>query len=174
MEQRINEKINNYMTTFKTNIQKKVKDLNIDLSKNRQLCELMQFIMDYENVNIESDDFKVKKNSKKRIQNVICDFDRCCAKKINDEQCSRKKKINSDYCGSHSKSTPYGIITEKPDNLENNNNKIQISIEDIQGIIYYIDKNGNVYHPQDIINNVFNPRIISKYVKNENNVFTLV
>lgn len=178
MEQRINEKINNYMTSFKTNIRKKVDDLNIDLSKNTQVCELILFIMDYENLVIEQDDVlpQRKKNTKKQPI-IISDENRCCAKKVNDKQCSRKKKVGSEYCGSHIKATPYGCCDEKKDNSEQQttlNQKIQISMEDIQGIIYYIDKNENVYHPQDIVNNVFNPRIISKYVKNSDNTFTLV
>ena len=44
--------------------------------------------------------------------------------------------------------------------------KIEVWAQDIKGIIYYIDNNNNVYQPDDIINNKFNPKIIAKYVKN--------
>jgi GTPase Era involved in 16S rRNA processing len=174
MEQRINEKINNYMISFKTNIRKKIDDLDIDLSKNKQVCELILFIMDYENVVIEQEDIILSqtKKYKKKQSTLISDVDRCCAKKINDEQCSRKKKVGYEYCGSHIKATPFGCCDN---NLEEPlNQKIQISMEDIQGIIYYVDKNGNVYHPQDIVNNILNPRIISKYIKNSDNTLTLI
>ena len=41
--------------------------------------------------------------------------------------------------------------------------------QDIQGIIYYIDKNSNVYQAEDIIINKINPKIIAKYVKEGEN-----
>ena len=44
--------------------------------------------------------------------------------------------------------------------------KIEVWAQDIQGIIYYIDKSGNVYQTEDIISNKQNPKIIAKYVKN--------
>ena len=36
-----------------------------------------------------------------------------------------------------------------------------------QGIVYYIDKFNNVYDTADIIKNQINPKIIAKYLKNE-------
>jgi hypothetical protein len=44
--------------------------------------------------------------------------------------------------------------------------KIEVWAQDIQGIIYYIDKSLNVYQAEDIITNKINPKIIAKYVKN--------
>ena len=35
--------------------------------------------------------------------------------------------------------------------------------QDIKGIVYYIDDENNVYHPQDVMNNSVNPKIIAKY-----------
>jgi hypothetical protein len=43
--------------------------------------------------------------------------------------------------------------------------KTTVWIEDIKGIMYYIDDNGNVYDPQDIIKNKVNPNIIARYEK---------
>ena len=40
-----------------------------------------------------------------------------------------------------------------------------IQAVDIKGIIYYVDDDGNVYDPQDIIENNKNPKIIAKYIK---------
>jgi len=37
--------------------------------------------------------------------------------------------------------------------------------QDIKGIIYHLDKNGNVYQQEDVIANKMNPKIIAKYVK---------
>ena len=43
--------------------------------------------------------------------------------------------------------------------------KVEVWAQDIQGIIYYIDKAGNVYQAEDIIVNKINPKIIAKYIK---------
>jgi hypothetical protein len=43
--------------------------------------------------------------------------------------------------------------------------KIEVWAQDIQGIIYYIDKMMNVYQAEDIVSNKQNPKIIAKYVK---------
>ena len=47
-------------------------------------------------------------------------------------------------------------------------------IQEINGINYYIDDNGNIYDPQDIYQNKPNPRRIHKYHKNseENYIIT--
>ena len=47
-----------------------------------------------------------------------------------------------------------------------NNNKVEVSEQDIQGIVYYIDKTNNVYDTADIVMNRVNPKIIAKYIKN--------
>jgi hypothetical protein len=44
--------------------------------------------------------------------------------------------------------------------------KIEVCAQDIQGIIYYIDKNNNVYKAEDVITDKVNPKIIAKYSKN--------
>ena len=43
--------------------------------------------------------------------------------------------------------------------------KIEVWAQDIQGIIYYIDKSNNVYQAEDIMANKMNPKIIAKYTK---------
>ena len=40
---------------------------------------------------------------------------------------------------------------------------ITVWAQDIKGIIYYLDDDGNVYDPADIVNNQRNPKIIAKY-----------
>ena len=47
-----------------------------------------------------------------------------------------------------------------------NTQKIEVWAQDIQGIVYYIDKAYNVYQAEDIIINKLNPKIIAKYIKN--------
>jgi hypothetical protein len=48
---------------------------------------------------------------------------------------------------------------------KNTTQKVEVCAQDIQGIVYYIDKNNNVYQAEDIISNKINPKIIAKYVK---------
>ena len=40
---------------------------------------------------------------------------------------------------------------------------MEVHIQEINGILYYIDKNNNVYKTEDILCNSKNPRIIAKY-----------
>ena len=63
------------------------------------------------------------------------------------------------------KGTPHGII-EATDEPKVNTQKVEVWAQDIQGIVYYIDKFNNVYDTADIIKNQVNPKIIAKYVKN--------
>ena len=102
---------------------------------------------------------------RKRVKNVVPFCDRCCAKRANGEQCTRRKKEEDEYCGTHMKGTPHGVVDLQDDNKQATQ-KIEVWAQDIQGIVYYIDKNMNVYQAEDIVSNKSNPKIIAKYVKN--------
>ena len=106
---------------------------------------------------------------RKRIKNVVPFFDRCCAKRASSEQCTRKKKASCEYCGTHMKGTPHGIIDDSSSNdgieVKQTTQKIEVWAQEILGIIYYLDKNYNVYQVEDIICNKQNPKIIAKYVR---------
>ena len=98
------------------------------------------------------------------IKMMVPVYERCCAKRASGEQCTRRKKDESPYCGTHVKGTPHGIISDtEPVNPFSN---IEVSAIDIKGIIYYLDQKGNVYNTEDVISNKKNPRIIAKYEKN--------
>ena len=47
-----------------------------------------------------------------------------------------------------------------------------VSAIDIQGIIYYIDLDLNVYNTEDVLNDVVDPSIIGKASKN-NGIYTI-
>jgi hypothetical protein len=100
------------------------------------------------------------------VKNFVPIFDRCCAKRATNEQCTRRKKDGSEYCGTHMKGTPHGIMETNGEENKVNTQKIEVWAQDIQGIIYYIDKFNNVYQAEDIVLNKLNPKIIAKYVKN--------
>jgi hypothetical protein len=50
--------------------------------------------------------------------------------------------------------------------------QIEVWAQDIKGIVYYIDKTGNVYQAEDVIQGKTNPKIIAKYVKT-NDVYSI-
>ena len=62
------------------------------------------------------------------------------------------------------KGLPHGLIDNQED-TEEEIHKVEVWAQDILGIIYYIDKNNNVYQVEDIVSNKPNPKIIAKYVK---------
>lgn len=156
MEKRINKKIEVYTTAFKEKILERSSQLGI---KDDQLNSLMQYIYDYERLSLNKDDFL----KRKRVKNVVPYFDRCCAKRASSEQCTRRKKEGCEYCGTHMKGTPHGLV-ENEENKQTTQ-KIEVWAQEILGIVYYIDKFGSVYQAEDIVNNKINPRVIAQYVK---------
>ena len=159
MEKRLNKKAETYVTSFKDSIREKAAQMG--MSKNDQVNQLLQYIYDHDRLSFVKEDFQ----KRKRVKNFVPIFDRCCAKRASGEQCTRKKKEDGEYCGTHMKGTPHGIMDTHQEN-KFTTQKIEVWAQDIQGIIYYIDKNNNVYQTEDIIVNKVNPKIIAKYVKN--------
>lgn len=73
-----------------------------------------------------------------------------------------KKKVIS-CVGRIIKGTPHGVIDETE---QSNDRVVTLSYCEINGIAHYIDDKENVYHNGDVVDNVKNPRIIAKYIKN--------
>ena len=103
MERRINKKAEDYMREFKNNI----KDRVAKTAHSPEVSDLLQYIFDYENLTFMKEDL-IKR---KRIKNTVPFLERCCAKRANEEQCTRRKKDGNEYCGTHTKGTPHGFIT---------------------------------------------------------------
>jgi hypothetical protein len=159
MERRLNKKLETYITTYKDSIREKATQLN--LNNDEKFNQLLQYIYDYDRLSFNKEDFQ----KRKRVKNFVPIYDRCCARRANNEQCTRRRKDGSEYCGTHMKGTPHGAIDVQSDSTSNTQ-KVEVWAQDIQGIVYYIDKNNNVYDTADIIKNQMNPKIIAKYVKN--------
>lgn len=158
MEKRINKSIETYLVKFKDNIKKKINELEFD--DNQKVNELLEYVYDYERLTLFKDDF-VKR---KRIQNSIPMNNRCNARRANEEQCTRRRKNGSEFCGTHSKGTPNGSLNEDTCG-ECANKKLEVVATDINGIIYYIDEYSNIYKTEDIMNEKENPQIIGKFDK---------
>ena len=102
MEKRINKKVETYITTFKDSIRTKINSLNLDNKIIQN--DLLEYVYDYQRLVISKDDI-VKR---KRIKNSIPLDNRCNAKRANGEQCTRRRKDNCEFCGTHIKGTPHG------------------------------------------------------------------
>lgn len=159
MEKRINKKIENYISDFKDKIREKANESG--LCKDPNVSHLIQYILDYEDLNLTKEDFM----KRKRVKNAVHLSDRCCAKRASGEQCTRRRKdANSEYCGTHLKGTPHGCC-DFEEEIKPVGQKIEVWAQDIQGIIYYVDKSGNVYQSEDIMYGKVNPKVIAKYIK---------
>jgi hypothetical protein len=157
MEKRLNKLSENYITNFKNNIRDKI--LEINFQEKTKINELMEYIYDYERLVFVKEDF-VKR---KRVKNSIPSTNRCNARRASGEQCTRRRKDNCEFCGTHSKGVPHGFMAEE--NATQSTQKLEVHAEDIQGIVYYIDKFNNVYKTEDIISGKENPSIIAKCIK---------
>ena len=77
---------------------------------------------------------------RKRVKNIVPYCDRCKARRANTEQCSRRKKEDEEFCGTHIKGIPHGRIENNDEDSGPKKKKIQVWVEEIKGITYYIDK----------------------------------
>jgi hypothetical protein len=164
MEKKINKIVTNYISNFKEDIK------NIILDESKTNTDKLNFIFNYERLVFTEEDL----TKRKRMKNEVSIENRCIGIKSNGTQCTRTKKNNIDFCGTHHKGTPHGIIDINNINIPQNikTQKIEIWTQLIQGIIYYIDACNNIYLAQDIINKNSTPKIIGKYKKDDNGNFT--
>lgn len=157
METRINNKFDSYIQAFKGSVIDLVKQQDLEQNK---LENIMQLVYDYEKFKLTKEDF----TKRKRVKNTIPLHDRCCAKRASGEQCTRRKKDECDYCGTHEKGRPHGIVNNDGTNAPVQM-KREIWAQEIRGIVYYIDSENNVYNTEDVVGNIHDPKIIAKYVK---------
>lgn len=164
MEKRVSSKIEEYFEEFRKNVKNKIDNINIE---NQQKNDILNFIYDYEKLSLKKDDF----SKRKRIKSFVPHYLRCHAKRADCEQCTRKKKDDSSYCGTHFKNRPHGEIDKNIDDIALK--KREVWLQDINGIMYYIDKFNNVYKTEDILTNIINPKIIYKYKINSDNSYII-
>lgn len=160
MEKNIKNKVNTHSDEFKQNIQKWLEENNATIFVNgsNSTNDFIQYMNDFPYLELSKEDFQ----KRKRIKNNVPDYNRCIALKCNGERCSRKQKNSeTSFCGTHMKGAPYGTIQKET--LQPKKQKVQLWLEEINGISRYIDKDFNVYSSEDIINSVPLPRIIGQY-----------
>ena len=110
MDKRLSQRFEKYITNFKDQISAEIKKLNAFNDDSEKLHEFLNFVYEYERMEITHSDFL----KRKRVKNTIPDRNRCNACKAGGEQCTRRRRENSLYCGTHLKGAPHGEITECP------------------------------------------------------------
>ena len=194
MEKQINQKLEQHQVQFKADIKEWLSAHNVSVVDNKDKTtlltgEFLQFIYDYNNMQICDSDLK----KRKRIKNVVPQFELCIAKRANGEQCTRRKKALEEsasaegasaegsqtsskeathFCGTHIKGIPHGVVSSDIE-IPKPNTKVEVWVKDIKGINYYIDSNHNVYKPEDILTNKINPSIIAKWTKLSEDVYSI-
>jgi hypothetical protein len=166
MERRLNTKLEHYLKSFKDGIRDKIITLN--MAQNEDMNKLIEYIYDYNRITVDKEDF-IKR---KRVKNSIPENNRCMAKRANGEQCTRRRKTECDFCGTHSKGTPHGLITNQPD-AKDQNQTIDVFAKEIRGIVYYIDNFKNVYNTEDVLMNKINPAIVAQYIITDRDTVTI-
>lgn len=158
MEKKLNKKIELYVSNLKDDVRNKIVDLKFE--EKNLINDLLEYIYEYPRLMLQKEDF-VKR---KRLKNSIPLLNRCNALRANGEQCTRRRRDDCEFCGTHFKGTPHGLVMCS-DSKHETPKKLEVIAADIRGIIYYIDKYGNVYNTEDILHGKENPAIIAKYVK---------
>lgn len=196
MERRIGAKLDSYIIAFKDEVASKLRDLNAAVAtvsnakhnvtdskdkdqqmQNQQVDglfkQIISFVYDYEKLKLTKEDFM----KRKRVKNIVPAQHRCHAKRANGEQCTRKKKMGCDYCGTHTKGVPSSIMDDDANGsssaIKVSQQNVNVWVQNIKGIEYFIDAKNNVYKHEDVIENSANPQIIAKCSKNESGLYSI-
>ena len=156
MDRKLNKRIADYIGSFKKRIKEKVIQLKFEDTSKVQ--ELMEFIFEFDRLVLSKEDV----SKRKRVKNSIPSSNRCHAKRANGEQCTRKQKDGHIYCGTHIKGIPHGIMNA----TSSDGNQVinaEVVAEDINGIVYYLDKHGNIFSTEDVLKQKTNPKVVAHY-----------
>lgn len=157
MDRKLNKLIADYVGEFKKDIKEKALGMQFNDEK---IQELIEYVYNYDRLILSKEDV----SKRKRVKNTIPNTNRCHAKRANCEQCTRKQKEGYTFCGTHVKGTPHGVI-----NMNNNDESLttyvigEVVAEDINGIVYYLDKNGNIFSTEDVLKGTPNPKVVARY-----------
>jgi uncharacterized protein YbgA (DUF1722 family) len=90
MERRLNRKTDDYFSKFKEEIRNKISSLEIE---ENEKTNLLVFVYDYPKLEINKEDV----SKRKRVKNVLPTNNRCIACRASGEQCTRRRKDDSDF-----------------------------------------------------------------------------
>ena len=97
MEKRLHKKIDLYNRNFKNDICVEISKNPLFESNNEELTKIINYVYEYNSFELNKDDFM----KRKRVKSNIPVFERCCAKRASGQQCTRRKKDDLQYCGTH-------------------------------------------------------------------------
>ena len=191
VQDKVNSLISDYMKLMKEAIGRKI-------SETGSISEVQNFIQEYPILVLKEADY----SKRKRVKTNVPLYEKCLAKCANGDQCSRRKNKGVDYCGTHIKGCPHGVVSNSDVNTNDSasvtneggsggvfttsgasegigmvKKQIHVWLEDINGIMYWINDSGSVYDTGDIMNSVENPRIIAKYekkIEGDNEVYKII
>lgn len=155
MEKRLNTQVETYIIQLKDSIKKKIAEL--EFSEKSKVNDLLEYLFEYNRLTFSKDDFA----KRKRIQNTIPIENRCNAMKSSNERCTRRRKNESEFCGTHTKNTPHGEF-ENGQCAPCSKKSVEVVAREINGIVYYVDESNNIYRTEDILNEKENPQVIAK------------
>ena len=156
MEKRITNKVETHIQGFKDSLTSYLENnMNMDDAAN---IKLLGLIDNYKNLSLDKTDF----TKRKRIKTEVPVFQRCIAKRACGSQCTRKKRDSISFCGTHEKGRPNGSV-ETIETPNKEVKKVEVWVQEIKGINYYIDNEYNVYKHEDILKNLTNPEKLARY-----------
>ena len=130
------------------------------------ISEVMDYVTNHDLFLSENEDIK----KSRRVKKEVSMNDQCNATRIDGKRCTRRKKQDVQYCGTHLNCSSH-IEFNSVDIVCPIKDKT-VSAIDVQGIIYYIDADLNVYNTEDVIKEVLDPSIIGRACIN-NGVYTI-
>lgn len=173
MENKINTKLEKHQVLFKTAIKNWLDENNATIIRSDKdiTSEFMQFMYGFDKLSISKEDLQ----KRTRVKNAVPKYDLCIAKIANETQCTRRKQgDDSTFCGTHIKGQPYGIVANNNDtDIKQKTKKVEVWVQEIKGISYYIDSENNVYKTEDILSNKTNPQVVAKWGLSEDNTYTI-
>ena len=108
-----------------------------------------------------------EQDKRTRVRSHVPLYLRCQAYKANGDQCTRRRRQNSDLCGTHAKGTPHGRVCGSSASVPHQV-KIVTSVKEVNGINYHVDTSTNcVYRTEDILAGNKIPRVIGKLICDE-------
>lgn len=162
MEQRTNACIEKYLHDFKSAIKAKI----LDLELGQKASELLGFVYDYENLTITKEE--MVKPRRCREETKCPEANRCLAKRATGEQCTRRRKDDAEFCGTHCKGAPHGQVAS-----DATVQHIELFTQKISGIVYFLDHVGHVYNTEHVMSSQQNPAVIATWVKDAEGRYTI-
>jgi hypothetical protein len=155
----MNTIIQNYVSKFKFDTVKYAQTLNV--AEDEKVGAVLQFVCDYDRLVLTSEDFA----KRQRIKNVVPPELRCNGKRGSGNQCTRRKQEGKEYCGTHAKVNCESSASQMLCKESSVTETLEVWCEEINGIMYYVDKSGKIYDASDVVCNKVSPKVLGKYTK---------